>query len=31
MAAVKTDSKTLDDFLVNISNLDIVILLQNFD
>jgi hypothetical protein len=31
MAAIKTDAKTLDDFLVSISNLDVVILLQNFD
>lgn len=31
MASIKTDSKTLDDFLINIKNHDVVILLQNFD
>ena len=31
MAAIKTDAKTLDDFLLAISNLDVVLLLQNFD
>lgn len=31
MAAIKTDSKTLDDFLINIKNHDVVILIQNLD
>ena len=31
MAEIQTDAKTFDDFLVSISNLDVIILLQNFD
>ena len=31
MAEIKTNANTFDDFLVSISNLDVIILLQNFD
>ena len=31
MAAIKTDSKSFDDFLINIKNHDVIVLMQNFD
>ena len=31
MAEIKTNANTFDDFHVSISNLDVIILLQNFD